>query len=230
MEIKFIGTGGAFDIEYKNSSALVTQGETTTLIDCGFTVLPELVRKGVVENIDRIVITHLHDDHVGSLSGFLLYRKHVLGLNPITLVYPNEPFRDQIKGLLSYSLGAPVEYLRFQSISEVSDLGEIDTFGLHVPGMQTWAYYFLEGSESMVYSGDLGNGNILFDSVEELGLKDPLIFHELSFKKKNLAHTHYTELTHRLDKYRIFGYHCDPKENPADNKVPLVFNQKAYLF
>jgi hypothetical protein len=32
-----------------------------------------------------------------------------------------------------------------------------------------------------------------------------------------------------LDKYRIYGYHCDPKKNKPDNRVPLVIDQPEFL-
>ena len=37
------------------------------LVDCGFTVFPELVRRGILNDVDVVLISHLHADHTGSL-------------------------------------------------------------------------------------------------------------------------------------------------------------------
>ena len=75
MELKFLGTGGAFDWECGNSSALVSFKGETILIDCGCVVYQQLCRLNLIDKIDAILITHFHDDHVGSLSSILAHRR-----------------------------------------------------------------------------------------------------------------------------------------------------------
>ena len=71
--LKFIGTESGFG--EKNNSAYIQINEKFILIDCGFTVFNYLKN-----NIDfnkfneiEIIITHLHNDHAGSLSQLILY-------------------------------------------------------------------------------------------------------------------------------------------------------------
>ena len=75
VEIMFLGTGGAFDLNEKNSSAIIKTAKGTILIDCGSTVYSELRKKNSVEDIDYVFITHCHEDHIGSLST-LVYHKY----------------------------------------------------------------------------------------------------------------------------------------------------------
>lgn len=75
VEIVFLGTGGAFDLAEKNSSAIIRTSIGTILIDCGSTVYSELQEKKLVESIDCVFITHCHEDHIGSLST-LVYHKY----------------------------------------------------------------------------------------------------------------------------------------------------------
>jgi ribonuclease BN (tRNA processing enzyme) len=47
FSLKFVGTGGAFDVAQGNSAAYVQLGDVSILIDCGHTVFPRLVQLGL---------------------------------------------------------------------------------------------------------------------------------------------------------------------------------------
>lgn len=231
MKIRFLGTGGAFQVDQGNSSALVTISDRTFLVDCGHSVFPRLVRTGLADRIDAILITHLHDDHVGSLSSLILYHSLVLKKGKIKLIYQSEAFLGILEDFLSFSLGkARVRNrVEFVHISEYPELGAIDTFGKHVPGMSTWAFYFKDGDESVVYSGDLGEPEALFDQIDALDLPGkPLVFHELAFED-TYGHTYFRALEPYTDRYNIYGYHNDPNLNPKENTIPLVANHPEFL-
>lgn len=71
--LKFFGTDSGFG--QMNTSAYYIQGNKFVLIDCGFTVFQEVIEKIEINKYDdiKIIITHLHNDHAGSLSQILLY-------------------------------------------------------------------------------------------------------------------------------------------------------------
>ena len=80
--LKFLGRDAGFG--EKNTSAYIEKGDKFILIDCGFTVFQELKRTIDFNKYKTIevIITHLHNDHAGSLSQFILYmwfvfKKHV---------------------------------------------------------------------------------------------------------------------------------------------------------
>jgi hypothetical protein len=229
LSIQFLGTGGAFDVHQGNSSAIVHHQGARYLIDCGHSVFPQLVKLGLATAIDGIFITHLHDDHAGSLSTLALYHSIILQKGPIKLYYPTESLKREIIGFLSFSLQDPSKHVDFRPISEVAGAGFIDTFGRHVPGMLTYAFYFSNGRQSIVYSGDNGDANFLFGELDKLALPQPTVFHELFFFGRLFAHAYYADLIPWAERYRIYGYHCDPQFSPPDNPIPLVIHHPEFL-
>lgn len=71
--LKFLGSDSGFG--KKNNSAYIELEDKITIIDCGFTVFQELQRKLDFNKYKEInvIITHLHNDHAGTLSQFILY-------------------------------------------------------------------------------------------------------------------------------------------------------------
>lgn len=69
----FLGKDSGFG--EKNNSAYFEDEKSLTIIDCGFTVFQELKKKFDFDNYQNInvIITHLHNDHAGSLSQLILY-------------------------------------------------------------------------------------------------------------------------------------------------------------
>lgn len=93
MRIKQLGNGGAFDTESTNSSFLIDFNgldKNYLLFDCGynvFTKLKELEKEypDIIKKISNIYVSHLDDDHVGSLKSLIYYRYYIHGLT--TRVY-----------------------------------------------------------------------------------------------------------------------------------------------
>jgi ribonuclease BN (tRNA processing enzyme) len=82
MIIEVIGVGGAFSYELGNSSVLAWDNsyKSAILFDCGSTVFSDLRKKeqqekrDIISKIDSVFISHLHDDHYGSVATLLEYR------------------------------------------------------------------------------------------------------------------------------------------------------------
>lgn len=82
MGLSFIplGVGDAFSKKYYSSSILVHSERFTLLVDC-----PHPIRKMMHEirgaskpdigDVDAVVLTHLHADHVSGLEGFLFFSR-----------------------------------------------------------------------------------------------------------------------------------------------------------
>ena len=66
MKIEIIGADSAFD-GLNTSFFFYDKIGRGVLVDCGFTVFPELIKRGIAKNIDVALISHLHADHTGSL-------------------------------------------------------------------------------------------------------------------------------------------------------------------
>lgn len=81
MRVITLGTGDAFGAAGRFQSAVVVRsGNVTALVDCGPCILQALHRSRIrPEDIDVILVTHLHGDHVGGVPMLLLdyqYRSH----------------------------------------------------------------------------------------------------------------------------------------------------------
>lgn len=77
MELLFLGSGNAdAQLERGQSGTLVSAGETRVLLDCGSGTLHRLLRAGHhPQDLDAIVLTHAHPDHVVDLVAILFELK-----------------------------------------------------------------------------------------------------------------------------------------------------------
>lgn len=229
MKIQFIGTGGAFDVAFGNSAAIVEHDGLRVLLDCGHSVFPELVRKGLVDTLDAVLLTHLHDDHAGSLSTLIFYYNLVLKKGKLQLIVPSCSFQAELEEYLTHSLRKPQERMQFVDIGNYPFIEPIDTFGHHVDGMQTWAYVFKSLRSCFVYSGDNGRPDLLFEKIRLMGHTGATVFHDICFTAGVSAHAYYKDLMGFQQDFKIWGYHCDAHLNPDDNTIPLVFHQPSFV-
>jgi ribonuclease BN (tRNA processing enzyme) len=230
MQIRFLGTGGAFEPEYGNSAAIISCNGKNILIDCGFTVYATLKKLDLIGTIDYVVLTHLHNDHCGSVVNLALHYFLIShnSKKKLRMVYPSPKFRKQTSRMMDASLIRTEDFVEWIPADELKELTVIDTFGLHVKKYQTWAYLFSEGEQSIVFSGDIGDGDLIFRKLKKKKLKQTTVFHELVFSEVP-GHTMYTQLIPHLAEYPIYGYHCDPRKNVPENPVPLVADQPQLL-
>jgi ribonuclease BN (tRNA processing enzyme) len=79
MQVTFIGSGDAFGSGGRFNTCFLVAGEhCRLLIDCGATSLVALKHHGVAPNdIDGVVVSHLHGDHFGGLPFLLLDAHHM---------------------------------------------------------------------------------------------------------------------------------------------------------
>lgn len=235
MRIRFLGIGGAFIPELGSSSAVVETGAgTLTLIDAGCSTYADLRRTGLIETVTDIVITHLHDDHVGSLGSIINHRYHVSGA-PVRLHYPpwlREPLITLLT--LQRTNHALENYVRLMDIGapdvpNTHTIGRtriepVDTTDLHQKNMPSSAYIFHAADRVIGYSGDLADPDIMFRSLADYPKATTLVCHDVSFDEQSRAsHVFYRELHKCVDAgWNIRGYHNDPRKKPADCRIPLV--------
>ena len=83
--LTFLGRDSGFG--KLNTSAYAIINNRLLLVDCGYTVMPKLLKSNIpmaVSGID-VIITHLHADHAGSLSQLVLYSYYVFK-KPINII------------------------------------------------------------------------------------------------------------------------------------------------
>lgn len=220
MDFRFIGTGGAFDYLQGNSSAIVDLNGQRILLDCGFTVLPRLMQLQVFQTIDTVLLTHLHDDHAGSLSALVFLNYYGFGRRTRLLV-PDAEFQAEVSGFLAFTLKPEVQqYVEFLPLSAVPGIQALPTHHLHIPGMLSYGYVFSDDHRTIVYSGDLGNAAHLFATVEKLGRKPDTVLCDLTFLPNIAPHMHYTDILQYGSAYNLVGYHHNHALSPPDNPIP----------
>ena len=100
LEVHFIDVGQA-------DAALVICDGDTMLIDGGNSDDSRLIytylKKNNVTNLDYIIATHAHEDHVGGLSGALDFARAEVALCPVTQ-YESRAFSNFVKGLKQQDL------------------------------------------------------------------------------------------------------------------------------
>lgn len=207
MKIKQLGNGGAFDYDKTNSSFLIDIGtdekRSLILFDCGYNVyskLRELEKedKDIIKDIDCIWISHLDDDHVGSLKTLIYYRYFVL--HKETFILENS-LKSELQNFLCdmnqtmhfgkfektniyYIVNRPIINIKNTTyiISETKTFHHLDCYGLCIKEInnKTNEYY------SILYiSGDTkvctGTLEVLNDIIlNTVTLKNYKIYHDYS--------------------------------------------------
>lgn len=93
MELLSLGVGDAFTARYWSTCALLrtptADGELRLLIDCPHPIRRVLGAQGLdVADVDAVVITHCHADHVSGLEGLLFFAYFVLRRKLPLLAHP----------------------------------------------------------------------------------------------------------------------------------------------
>lgn len=142
--LNFLGSDAGFG--EKNNSAYLEVNNELYLIDCGFTVFQDLIKKFDFEKYNKVnvIITHLHNDHAGSLSQFILFMWFVYG-KKVTVISTCENIKIylEITGTpeISYDLKKGLDNLEFIRTEHVK---ELDSYGFK------WNI----GGKKIVYTGD----------------------------------------------------------------------------
>ena len=142
--LKFLGTDSGFG--QKNNSAYCEENGKFILIDCGFTVFHIIKEKfdfNKYSEID-IIITHLHNDHAGSLSQVILYLWFAYN-KKVNIISNCKHIKEylEITGTLkeAYEIKTSFPNLTFISTSHVK---ELDAYGFKIK----------LNNRNIIYTGD----------------------------------------------------------------------------
>lgn len=142
--LNFLGSDSGFG--NKNNSAYVEEENKLIIIDCGFTVFQQ-----IKENIDLnkykeidVIITHLHNDHAGTLSKLILYAYFVLNkkINVISMC-------EKIEEYLEIT-GTPKD--AYNLYREFQDIEFIKTE--HVKHLDSYGFKLKIKGKIILYTGD----------------------------------------------------------------------------
>jgi len=221
MQFQFLGTGGAFDVEWGNSAALFQLNGYGLLVDCGHSVYGALVQKGLVDAVTHVFLTHTHDDHCGSLGTLIYHHYFKLG-RKLKLVVADDPHHEELHSLLRLTVRDLDKYLEFVRIQQTPGLTAIPTHGLHFPDMPTWGLFLEDSEDRILYSGDMGHPTFFRDWFTAQGKTPTLILHEATWGHAPGVHCHYTDLYPYLELCSVYIYHCPFDQMPEDCQLRHV--------
>ncbi len=153
MKVTIVGSGGAALTKERSCSCILV--EDKTLLDCGSGSLKNLRLLDIdLGGIERILLSHLHNDHVGDLASIIWTMQIEGRKSPLEVCGPRGT-----KGFVAQMLKlvrTPKDFLRFQvsCLDLVNDVHH-DAFrwcrGIHVPEGHA---YRIDDDGSVCYSGD----------------------------------------------------------------------------
>ena len=184
VEVKFLGTGDAFNTRGQcHSCQLVRAPGATVLLDCGPTALLSLKREGLTANdVDSVLLSHLHGDHFAGVPFLLLASVYdTPRKRPFTVIGPPgteqriaELYRAMYREISQRPLPFPFRCIE-TSGDETISLGDVSVRGFRVPHQQHEISLGLRltiAGKTILYSGDTGWTN---DLIEQSGDTDLFI-------------------------------------------------------
>ncbi|MFD2670271.1 MBL fold metallo-hydrolase [Marinicrinis sediminis] len=201
LQLTMLGTGSAFSKSFGNNNALLElPDQQKLLIDCGHTAMMALHQlQQPLEQLEGVIVTHLHADHVGGLEELAFRRKFSSSAKPTlyiadTLVTP----------LWEHCLRAGLEDQQHRSLAdffEVQPLVPGTPFSLtdgldltlvhtdHIPGKDS---YSLLWNQKLFYSADMTFAPDLLQQLHQEGTE--YILHECQLTGQGAVHTTLDEL------------------------------------
>lgn len=260
VDIDFLGIGGAFDTAEGTASALFkTKGGKLFLIDCGYTAYSKLRKKGLIEKVDKVFITHTHEDHINGLSTFI-YDSFLIHNKPVHIECTKK-VSERLKSYLdlcghpedNYSLN--IDDFLFIEDEKIS-ITKIDTSSYHWPvnnfpnsgllfHFDTSNEFSSDSSDYavVIYSGDINVPitSLMTPSIYPFVYENPdnvFIFHDMtSLVHPQNPHTNFELLSPVLDEFKnLFTYHHNEEqvakinqENPKIAFTSLIFQGDSFV-
>lgn len=224
--LKFVSTGSAFNVDLGNNCAYLKTGNSLILFDCGSSIFSSLVEKGLLGNIQNIVIvvTHTHPDHVGSLGDLILYNHHFVFAG-IKIIYKHAEI---IESILT-AMGVNRDYYQFQNpvnenryfISNQDFNLELTAYAVqHSPSVFSYGYVVrnMGGPDCFYYSGDASGIPGLVMQAFKAGTIDLLYQDVSSYDVGNNPHLSFNQLVQLIPvdlRSRVYCMHLDANFDPA---------------
>ncbi|MGE0063194.1 MAG: MBL fold metallo-hydrolase [Xanthobacteraceae bacterium] len=166
MKLKVIGSGNAFGSGGRtNTCFFLETAKATLLIDCGASALPALKGQGVpLNDIDGVVLSHLHGDHFGGLPFFLLDARFLSKRDKPLLIAGPPGTRGRLTAAMEafFPKSSTSKWSFDWRVEEIAVGVKADVLGhtlvtaevIHQSGAPSTALRLSDGEKTFAYSGD----------------------------------------------------------------------------
>lgn len=241
LQLQMLGTGSAFAKQYYNNNALLRDHAYTLLIDCGVTAPAALHQLNIsLGDIDAVLITHIHADHVGGLEE-LAFRMKFSYQRKMTLYVAEDLagplWENTLKGGL-YQEGEitmledifDVRLLKPYSPVKLSDQIKIELIPTeHIAGKPSYSLYM---NDSIFYSSDMQfDPKLLEKLVYDRSCQT--ILHECQLTGNGEVHTTLAELLslpEDLQRITYLMHYGDEREEYNDSIGEMTFLEQHVVY
>ncbi len=208
IQVRFLGSGDAFGSGGRLQTCICIKATTSTfLVDCGASSLIALRRFGVMPNdIDMILLTHLHGDHFGGIPFFILDAQLISKRSrPLLIAGPPGTKRRVVQAMEIFFPGSSQIQQKFSlDIQELAPdqpqtLGEVIVTSYrvqHPAGDPSLALRMQCNGKSITYTGDTEWTEALLPAAKGADL---LIAEAYFFEKKVKFHLDFHTLMAHLN-------------------------------
>ncbi len=203
FQLQMIGTGSAFAKSYYNNNALISYNDYSFMIDCGITAPWSLHRMNIpMRDIQGVLVTHLHADHIGGLEEYALRMKYAYNTRPTLYIETDlidTLWDNSLKAGLYHSLEGPQTLESYFDIVPLKASVRQEILpGFSVELIRTKHYatlpsYSIVLNDKLFYSGD-----VTFDLtlIEEIAYKRQCeyLLHDCQLEGPGIVHTTLAEL------------------------------------
>ena len=193
--------GGDSGFGENNTSAYYIMDNKLILIDCGFAIFSKV--KNMLQDFDEIdvIITHLHNDHAGTLSQLIMYVYFILG-RTVNVISKCERIYDYLD-----ITGTPKESYNIYNSTEYVELIKTE----HVKELDSYGMNLKINNKNIIYTGDTCSLNSFIpyiDNADEL---------YVDISKNGGVHLKISEIIDELDKIHnngtdVYLMHVDDKK------------------
>jgi ribonuclease BN (tRNA processing enzyme) len=208
VSVKFLGSGDAFGSGGRlQICILIEAAGAKFLLDCGASALISMKRFGVSSaDIDKILITHLHGDHIGGIPFFILDSQLISKRTKPLLIAGPPGIKDRIHSAMEIMFPGSsrvkqkfrIEFQELQAGARTEmDQVFVTAEGVaHASGSPSYALRIECAGKSIVYSGDTEWTDNLIKVVRGADL---FIAEAYFYEKKIKFHMDYQTLMGKKD-------------------------------
>ena len=221
MELKFLGKGGSDNQLQGNTSAYFIENRCLFLIDCGENIFERILRKQLLNDVDKvfIFITHTHSDHVGSL-GSLIFHCYFLKKIELNIVLSSNLLHyNDVKELLRI-YGAREDWYRI--IEPTSLNNKFNSFNKmeymstkHVEQIPCYGLLFETNNGIVYYSGDTKEINNIKELIISGKKIDKIYIDCTTTNTENNVHYYIGKANEEIDdsiKNKVYCMHFNKPE------------------